>query len=84
VELSPLGNNVTSRHHYTYEDAFAFGCRLTRHTRYLRRCGQTKILTRTGELMEDMLAALIPPVPMWSENYAFIVKDALGASQSYV
>jgi hypothetical protein len=26
--------------------------------------------------MEDMPAALIPPVPMWSENYDFMVDDA--------
>jgi hypothetical protein len=57
------------------EDASAFGDLLTRHARYLRRCGRTKILTCAGE-MEDMPAALIPPVPMWSENYAFMVNDA--------
>jgi hypothetical protein len=26
--------------------------------------------------MEDMPAALIPPVPMWSENHAFMMNDA--------
>ncbi len=44
------GNNVTSRHYYTYEDALRLrGCLLTRHARYLRRRGRTKILTGTGE-----------------------------------